>query len=378
MSRKTNIINNVISTLLVLAGLFAVVYLANVTFGGNMFITVLLCLAGSIVAGLINAFVHEWGHIIAGKINGFTLLSYTVWFFNWTKRKGKLYFSLVMIGEEAGYTEMVATSTDNLAKRFSRQTLGGIIASFIMMLIGIVPIALLKILPYEAYCFLAMFFPIGIYYFVNNALPMSAGGVKNDGGVIYGIKKGDDNSKVVLSLLAIQSQILNGKTPGEIEEGYYFNLPQLPEDDLYFSILLNSRYCYYLDKGDFENAKKVASREEMLAENMPKSVRAQFLLDALYGYCTFNFNEEKADEIMYDCERFLNKVNTCTTIRVKMAYMVYVLKDKTGLDTFYEKGLKECRRTALVGLGAFEKKLLDKIKLDGDLLEDSNLEQTEN
>ena len=51
----------------------------------------------------------------------------------------------------------------------------------------------------------------------------------------------------------------------EIDESYYFDLPQLCEEHPYFIQLLTLRYSYYLDKGDYENAKK----QEQISECFP-------------------------------------------------------------------------------------------------------------
>jgi hypothetical protein len=66
--------------------------------------------------------------------------------------------------------------------------------------------------------------------------------------------------KVALSVLKIQAEMYQGKTPMEVKKELYFDLPQLPEDDPNFVLLLNARYNYYLDLGDYENAKKVTAR----------------------------------------------------------------------------------------------------------------------
>ena len=104
-------------------------------------------------------------------------------------------------------------------------------------------------------------------------MPASSYGVRNDGGVIYGLKRKDDVSKVTLALLSIQAQMYQGKTPAQVDEKLYFDLPQLPEDDYNFIMLLNARYLYYLDKEDYENAKKVTERLVGLVEDAIKDAR---------------------------------------------------------------------------------------------------------
>ena len=139
-------------------------------------------------------------------------------------------------------------------------TAGGLAGSAVAVALGIVFAALVGILPSWLYCLLSVFLPVSVYCFLTNALPMSDQGIRNDGGVLYGIAKDDDTTAVALSLLQIQAELYAGKSPAEILPSLYFELPQLPEDDANFLLLLSARYAYYLDAGDAENANKVTER----------------------------------------------------------------------------------------------------------------------
>ena len=131
-------------------------------------------------------------------------------------------------------------------------------------------------------------------------------------------------------------------------------------------MLLNARYCYYLDKEDYENAKKVNSRLVSLEDYMPKYYMQAIKADQLYNVCTFDFDEEKADDIMYELEKYLNKYNSVANVRVKLAYLLYARREKENAMVFYNKALKEAQRVQIKGYGAYETKLLDKMRADFD------------
>ncbi len=363
MSRKANVINFIVSIGVTMVALFVVVYLCNNKFQETLINVMLKFLVGAIVAGLVNTFVHELGHLIAGKKNGFVFSAITVWFFKWYKQKDKVKFSFVMMGEEAGYTEMIPTSTENLEKRFLSISRGGYVASLIMTILSL-SIFFIPNLSVWLFCILGMFLPVSVYFFTSTLLPASSYGVRNDGAVVYGIKHNDDIAKVSVSILKIQAEMYQGKTPSQVDESLYFDLPQLPEDDLNFIMLLNARYLYYLDKNDYKNAKKVTDRLVGLLDDIPKDFRAPIMVDALYNACTFDYNEELADNITEDYEKYLNAVNNATCVRAKLAYLLYVKHETDAFDIFYKKGLKEADRCQIKGLGAFERKLFDKIKTD--------------
>ena len=165
-------------------------------------------------------------------------------------------------------------------------------------------------------------------------------------------------------MLKIQSELYNGKTPAEIDERLYFDLPQLAEDDLNFAMLLSARYDYYLDKKDYENAKKVSERLLSIIDYLPDGYENVVKANALYNACTFAFDEFKADDYTAEIEKYLNTVDDITNLRIKTAYILYVRKEKEIAEEFIEKGLSDANGTILKGVGRFEEKLFNEMKND--------------
>ncbi len=357
MSRRANLLNYLITTVLTMIALLLVLNIGLTRYGGKMTDILIKFTVACVTAGLFNAIVHELGHLIAGKSNKFVFSSMVIWFFKWARVNKKIQFSFVMLGDEAGYTEMIPQSEENIEKRFVNMTRGGLIGSIIVTILSI-PSLFINTLSLWGFVLWSSLLPIGIYYVFGTLLPLSTGGVLNDGGILYHFKKGTDNSKVMANLLKIQANLYNGKTPSEIDEKLYFDIPQLPEDNLNFALILNARYNYYLDKKDYENAKKTTDRLLSLEDYLPKLYLWVFKTDALYNACTFDFNEELADDLMYELEKYLNNINTATNVRVKLAYLTNVTGEKEGLDIFIKKAQKEAKRCQIKGLGIYETKLL--------------------
>lgn len=362
MKRKFKIINYLVTFLTTVALACFTIFCCGQRYSVSLKDIILPYVLGLLIAGFLCALFHELGHLVFGKANGFALMSFSVWFLNWQKQGEKFKFGFSFNTEEAGSTEMVKKQNFDMEKGLRKMTLGGLIFSFLSMLIGLV--AIFVNMPYFVYCLVSVFLPVGAYFFFGNVIPSSEYSVRNDGAVLYGLRKKDDETKVLLSILAVQSELYNGKTFSEIDDKFYFDVPQLPEDSVYFIMLLNYRYNFYLDKGDYEQAKRVTDRLLSLEEYMPKSFIVPIKMDALYNFCTFNFNANKADEIMYEIEGPINKLNVATATRVKLAYILYVKKEKRYIEAFYNKGKKEANRSQLKGLKLFERKLLDQIKKD--------------
>lgn len=360
MSKKFNILNLLVTLVLTMLALLYALNVSKVLYNGEIADIIIKFLVGAVFAGLINAIFHELGHLIAGKVNKFAFSSMVIWFFKWTKVNKKIRFSFVMMGEEAGYTEMIPTTTEGVEKGFASLTRGGMIGSLIVTLLGFPPLFMTS-LPEWVYSLWVMLFPIGIYYLFGALMPYSSYGILNDGAVLYHLKKQTDNSKVMINLLKIQAELYSGKTPSEIDESLYFDLPQLPEDNPNFALLLNARYAYYLDREDYENAKKVTQRILSLEDYLPKHYTLQFKADALFNACTFDLDESVADDLMYELEKYLNNINTATNVRIKLAYLMNINGEKDGLDIFIKKARKEAKRSQIKGLGDYENKLLDRL-----------------
>lgn len=360
MKRKFKILNYIVTYGAVIALVFLTVSFCSNKHGLVLKDMILPCLLGLVVAGFVCTLFHELGHLIFGKINGFYLLSIVVWFFRLSRSGKKLKFGLTFNLEEAGYTSMVKKDCENIKKGLKNMTIGGIVFSLITMLLGI--LGFFFEMPYILRSMIICLLPVGSYFFFGNALPNEEGGARNDGGVLYGISKNDYETQVMYSLLAIQSELYNGKTFCEIDEKYYFEVPQLPEDSLNFITLLNYRFYYYVDKKDFENANKVIERLLCLEDYIPASAMTTIKTDALYSYCTFNLDVDRADDLMYELEKPLNKVNSATSLRVKLAYNLAVRQENEFAIDFYKKGKKEAKKSQLSGLKVFEVKLLDRLK----------------
>ena len=259
---------------------------------------------------------------------------------------------------------MIPIGTEDIERRFARMTRGGLIASLILTLIGVVPMFLMQYLPFAAYAIIAAFLPTGLYYFTGNAFPMVTDGVRNDGAVLLGFKRQDDVSKVTAAILKIHAGLYGGKSPAEIEESLYFDVPQLPEDDFNFAIISDLRYNYYLDKGDKENALKTGARIEGLYEYLPDGTKKVFKADRLFDACALSLDEDKADELMYELDKYLNGDNTVTNIRIKLAYLIYVVNEIDNAESLFALAEKELKYMPVAGIRKKEEKLLSTLRDD--------------
>ena len=365
MKRSFNIWGNVLTISVVLLAIFLLsIPMGKYSTGYSVAVNVIFLLLGALVSGIVCTFLHEAGHLLFAKKNGFKVTVFKFWFFKWTLKNGGYEFSFTLPLSEAGATETAPLYPENVEKRIIKSTYGGLIFSFFSMILSIPAFFIYGKVPFIVFCILGTFLPVGAYFFVGNAFPMSSDGVFNDGGVIYALKKKTPEGVVMGGILKIQAELIGGKTPSEIDDKLYFDLPQLQEDSPYFINLLTLRYLYYLDKGDYVDAKKVTDRLLTLESYMSFEVKFLVKTYALYGTCTFDFDEYRADDYTAELEKYLNKSDDLGVLCAKTAYILYVRKEKDVARRFIDKGLSDAETAFPSGVSKLYGRLFDEMKKD--------------
>lgn len=184
---------------------------------------------------------HEMGHMLFGLF-------------------AKVKVILVRIRILSSSSCKIIPKTDKgLKGRIIVTTLGGVAVNLLFIALGIVALCVPAV-PTEW----SLALPASFYIFAVNVLPLHFESGKTDGLVISEIAKGEDAAKVLLAVLTVQAQVLNGKPIAEVEESLLFDLPQIREDDPAFIALCELRYEYSNAKGETEKAEAYKSRFEEL------------------------------------------------------------------------------------------------------------------
>lgn len=198
-----------------------------------------------ILAIPFSSFLHELGHILFGAI---------------CKIKAKPHFSI--LGSSS--CEIMPKTDKNLKVRVIVTALGGIIVNMLVWCISYI-LDDLNVLP--SWC--AVLIPANAYLLILNAFPAHLAAGKTDGLVVNELLQNSNGARVLLAVLTVQAQVLNGKPIEEVDRSLLFDVPQIQEDDPAFISLTELRYEYFAARGDIENAGKYKTRfEELKKEYM--------------------------------------------------------------------------------------------------------------
>ena len=332
---------------------------AGFFFAWQIGVGVALTQALAFLLGFILApIVHELGHIIMAKRQDMQVVYAKFSFLKIYDKNGKnrLGFASPFAMDE---TQVIPKMGGDMQKRASRYTLGGLIFGGVYFAILILVSVLLTLLGlfYPAFAFWGLTVYAG-YLFLLNVLPLTYNLGKTDMAVYLGIKKGEPAEKTLLSAMEIQGNLYAGKSYGEIDESLYFNLPQLAEDEPLFVVILDLRYRYWLDKGEFKKASdclnRLAQAGEYLTADEEEKISAEFVyMHALNG------DREKAEACSKGCAEYLQG-ETATAKRILTA--VAILGGKTdSAQVLKEQAKPLLEREKVAGNRKFEESLLARL-----------------
>ena len=202
----------------------------------------------------LSAIVHEFGHMLFGAMVKIKAVPDSESFLTFLKQTFLNWW-------DASSCKLIPKTEKNLRARIIFTAMGGAAVNLIFIILGIIALSVSAV-PTE----LCVLMPASFHLLALNALPFNFENGKSDGEIIFELIKNGDEAKVMLAVLQVQAQVLNGKPIAEIDEKLLFELPQIREDDLSFISLCELRYEYFTAKGDSENSEKWRTRFEELEQ----------------------------------------------------------------------------------------------------------------
>ena len=163
--------------------------------------------AAIILALPLSSLLHELGHMLFGAI---------------VKIKTVPKFSL--FGSSS--CKIIPQTDKNLRFRICFTAVGGLVVNLLFAIVGALPLFVSAV----PMC-LCIFLPASTYLFLLNVYSVEFKSGKTDGLVVSELLSDGNEAKVLLAVLTVQAQVLNGKPIAEVDEKLLFVLPQIKEDD---------------------------------------------------------------------------------------------------------------------------------------------------
>jgi hypothetical protein len=255
-------------------------------------------------------------------------------------------------------TQVLPTTGGNMQSRAIMYAIGGLVFNGIFLALILIGLLIAYSCSLSSHLLLGAL-PYTAYLFLLNLPPLEYAGGKTDGLVYLGIKKGYDAERCMLSAMEIQGQLYEGKSFAEIDEKYYFDLPQLCEDEPLYSMILDLRYRFYLDKGELEKAADCINRLALNEEYLPFAELEKLALELVYMH-SLHGDLESAEKNYAVCQNFL-KEESATAKRILATYAQACGKEEAVI-LLLQQANDLLQGEWIAGVKKFEKNLLLRIK----------------
>lgn len=316
-------------------------------------------LVGTILSFILAPTLHEMGHVIFAKASTMECQYVKFFCFKFQRKKGKMRFSFVspFAPDE---TRVIPKNGNKMKNRVVAYTLGGLVLQGLTFFALLLTVIWVGVLGRTSYLLLAMI-PYMSYLFLMNVVPLEYPSGKTDCLVLLGIKQGWDVEKTMLSVFEIHGQLYEGKSFSQIDKALYFNLPQLSANEPLFSIVLDLRYRYYLEKNQIEQASDCLNRltqaEGYLSEEEVEKIGAEFTyIHSLLG------DWENAEACGKICRKFLSS-DSPTAKRVLAMYSK-AFGDKQAVPLLIAQAEEGLKLEPIEGFVKAERILLKRLQED--------------
>ena len=314
-------------------------------------------ICGMFVGFVIAQTYHELGHVGFASAVKMELVYIKFFCLKFYRKKGKLRMGLVspFAPDE---TQVVPKKSGNMQKRALLYTAGGLIMGGILLVLLLAVNTTLLCLKVPSH-FLLGLLPYCAYSFLLNVFPFEYASGKTDALVYRGIKKVYDPEKVMLSAMEIHGKLYEGYSFSEIEEKYYYDVPQLCEDEPLFSVLLDLRYRYHLEKGELRKSAECLNRLVQSREYLSVAETEKIAVELVYMHA-IGGDIERAEESAKLCQDAL-KQEDISAKRALLAYSVAVGKTD-AIKPLTEQATKCLQTERIKGLKKFEEILLERMQ----------------
>ncbi|MBQ4269806.1 MAG: hypothetical protein IJB97_09200 [Clostridia bacterium] len=330
--------------------LFVVIFFDNVN-------AIFGCMLGLLVSCFLAPVFHELGHYAFAAANKLKVVYIKCAIFRFERRNKKLRFSFAN-PFYADETQVMPASSGNMQKRARAYAIGGLVFGGFYLFILVAATVLTFALGVGSYLLLGSI-PYAAYLFFLNVAPVEYALGKTDALVARGIRKGEPSEQTMLVAMEIQGCLSEGKRFAEIDESVYFNLPQLPEDDPMYAMILFLRYRFYLDKNDLAKAGDCLNRLAASAEYLNAIESIELSSELTYMH-SLNGNKAAADDCAKNCEEYFASEDP-SALRVLTAYsLAFGEKEKT--EILLKKAYEALETEPVEGVKRFERALLDSMR----------------
>ncbi|MEN1761778.1 site-2 protease family protein [Anoxynatronum sibiricum] len=317
-----------------------------------------------LVAFFMTVNIHELGHLVAGKLAGYQLLSYRISIFSWDNENGKMKFS---VSTNKGYSGLCAMMPPREAVSKHKQLLyyaGGIMLNCLMGVVFFISALLFPGLPERLTWLLVFLGGIGCFMGMVNAFPFISGSSPTDGKIIWSMLLKKPFSETLIRVNRMIAQLSAGVRPRDMQLNEKMNMSNEMEAEMPTSFdMLAMIYQYYkaLDERNLQEMKLYVTVFENYLQLFPSYLLPSVYYELCYSSCVTG-EIDKAIRYYELSGKKLQKDQDVNGMRVKAYYEYYVNRQHEAARLICQRGKAVVDQYPIRGLALMEKELLQELE----------------
>lgn len=317
-----------------LVGIVTGIFLVRFNVGLFVFLSGVVSAAIFFIPSIL---AHELGHLIFGKLTGYTFSSFRLGSFAWYKEDDRIRFKLSKNFAAGQCLMKPVESFEDF--QFVLYNLGGVIVNLVLAL-SLSILAILQ-MPNGERPGLFIFFIAGavvnLYFFIVNLLPIKSLG--NDGANIREALKSKDAARGLYTIFYVNAKLAEGKTMQDFDDSLFEINGDEKVKNYLEAYLLLYKAAKLEARGEYGAFIECHNRIDIT--NLPNPVKYAVKADSLYYYTLYAPDHNKARELFADADiqKFL-KTGLLGTARIAAAYAFFVEENPKKAHKLLEQAKK--------------------------------------
>ena len=297
------------------------------------------------VGFFLHIIIHEGGHLIFGKLSGYTLSSFRIGSFMWLKENDTICFRRFSLSGTGGQCLMAPPEMRDGKIPVILYNLGG---SLMNVITGSIFFALHVVFSEFAYLSIVflMFSIIGFASALMNGVPMRMGTVDNDGYNAWALNRNPDAMRAFWVQMKANERISKGVRLKDMPDEWF----EMPTDDAMKNSLVATIGVFacnrLMDAHRFEEADALMTRLLCMDSGMVGLYRDLLICDQIFCELIAQKRDQRIrTKMSKDQKKFMKSMKTFpSVIRTEYAYALLWEKDLEKAEKIKER-FEKCAKT---------------------------------
>ena len=297
------------------------------------------------VGFFLHIIIHEGGHLIFGKLSGYTLSSFRIGSFMWLKENDTICFRRFSLSGTGGQCLMAPPEMRDGKIPVILYNLGGSLMNVITGSIFFVLHVVFSEFAYLSIVFL-MFSIIGFASALMNGVPMRMGTVDNDGYNAWALNRNPDAMRAFWVQMKANERISKGVRLKDMPDEWF----EMPTDDAMKNSLVATIGVFacnrLMDAHRFEEADALMTRLLCMDSGMVGLYRNLLICDQIFCELIAQKRDQRIrTKMSKDQKKFMKSMKTFpSVIRTEYAYALLWEKDLEKAEKIKER-FEKCAKT---------------------------------